>query len=194
MAKIPKAVANYYSSQSGIHKETLMEMRNRILEIIPGAREIIKYSMPTFVHEGYEVAGLLANKNHVGYYPYSGSVISKFPEIEAKYTTSKGALHVPLGKPLSKSELKKLIKARISMCQEVRSESDMSKYEELDEEWRAIGLAAPARRALVDAKLYKVSDLRKISLEDLTNLHGMGKSAIARLKVVMHGKKITFRN
>jgi DNA repair protein RadC len=70
----------------------------------------------------------------------------------------------------------------------------ISKYEERDEEWRAIGLAAPARRALVDAKLYKVSDLRKISLEDLTNLHGMGKSAIARLKVVMHGKKITFRN
>ena len=69
-----------------------------------------------------------------------------------------------------------------------------SKYEELDEEWRAIGLAAPARRALVDAKLYKVSDLRKISLEDLTNLHGMGKSAIARLTVVMRGKKITFRN
>ena len=70
----------------------------------------------------------------------------------------------------------------------------VSKYDDLDEEWLAIGLAAPARRALVDAKLYKVSDLRKISLEDLSNLHGMGKSAIARLKVVMHGKKITFRN
>jgi hypothetical protein len=70
----------------------------------------------------------------------------------------------------------------------------MSKYEDEDEEWRAIGLAAPARRALVDAKLYKVSDLRKISLKDLENLHGMGKSAIARIKVVMHGKKITFRN
>lgn len=194
MAKIPKEVANYYSSQSGIHKETLMEMRNRILELIPGATEIFKYSMPTFVHEGNEVAGLLANKNHIGYYPYSGSVISKFPEIEAKYTTSRGALHVPLGKPLAKSELKKLIKARISMCPEVRSEFDMSKYEEVDEEWRAIGLAAPARKALIDAKLYKVSDLRKISLEDLSNLHGMGKSAIARLKVVMHGKKITFRN
>jgi len=70
----------------------------------------------------------------------------------------------------------------------------ISKNEERDEEWRAIGLAAPARKALVEAKLYKVSDLRKISLEELTNLHGMGKSAIARLNVVMHGKKITFRN
>ena len=147
MAKIPKAVADYYSAQSGVHKETLMEMRNRILEIIPGATEIIKYSMPTFVHEGNEVAGLLANKNHIGYYPYSGSVISQFPDIEEKYTTSKGALHVPLGKALSKSDLKKLIRARISMCEVASEDVDMSKYEEKDEEWRTIGLAAPARRA-----------------------------------------------
>lgn len=69
---------------------------------------------------------------------------------------------------------------------------DVSKYEDFDGEWRGIGLGAPARRALVDAKLYQVSDLRKISLKDLTALHGMGKSAIARLKVIMEAKKIRF--
>ena len=67
------------------------------------------------------------------------------------------------------------------------------KHDDLEDEWRKIGLAAPARRALVNAKLYKVSDLRKISLADLTALHGMGKSAIARLHVVMDGKGIKFR-
>ena len=74
-----------------------------------------------------------------------------------------------------------------------RGEVDLSKYEALDGEWRAIGLAAPARRALVDAKLLKVSDLRKISESDLAELHGMGKSAMARIKVIMAGKKIKFR-
>jgi hypothetical protein len=44
----------------------------------------------------------------------------------------------------------------------------------------------------VDAKLYKVSDLRKISESNLEDLHGMGKSAIARLKVLMNAKKIKF--
>jgi DNA repair protein RadC len=63
----------------------------------------------------------------------------------------------------------------------------------LDEEWLKIGLAAPARKVLVGAKLYKVSDLRKISLEELTQLHGMGKSAIARLRMIMEAKKIKFR-
>jgi DNA repair protein RadC len=63
----------------------------------------------------------------------------------------------------------------------------------LDDEWFKIGLTRPARQALVDAKLYRVSDLRRISLEELSALHGMGKSAIARLKVIMQAKKITFR-
>jgi DNA repair protein RadC len=63
----------------------------------------------------------------------------------------------------------------------------------LDDEWVKIGLTRPAREALVDAKLYRVSDLRRISLEELSGLHGMGKSAIARLKVIMQAKNITFR-
>lgn len=71
--------------------------------------------IPNLVAGYYEVAGLKANKNHVGYYPYSGSVLSQFPEITEKYKTTKGALHIPLGMPLPKSEVKKLIKAHIAM-------------------------------------------------------------------------------
>ena len=69
----------------------------------------------------------------------------------------------------------------------------MSAYETLDSEWRKIGLTAPARKALVDAKLYKVSDLRKITLTELTELEGMSKSSIARIKVIMNAKRISFR-
>ena len=79
-----------------------------------------------------------------------------------------------------------------SNCAVTRGEVDLDKYAALDGEWRKVGIAAPARRALVDAKLYKVSDLRKISLEELTELHGMGKSAIARLKALMSAKGIKF--
>ena len=73
------------------------------------------------------------------------------------------------------------------------SQSELDRYEKLDREWREHKIAAPARRALVDARLYKVSDLRKISQTELENLHGMGKSAVARLKVLMNAKKIKFR-
>jgi DNA-directed RNA polymerase alpha subunit len=63
----------------------------------------------------------------------------------------------------------------------------------LEAEWFRIGLSAPARRALVDAKLYKVSDLRKISSAELSALPGMAKSSIARIKVIMAAKKISFK-
>jgi hypothetical protein len=72
------------------------------------------------------------------------------------------------------------------------SQAELDRYESLDREWREYGISAPARRALVDAKLYKVSDLRKISQSDLEELHGMGKSAVARLKLLMNAKKIKF--
>lgn len=64
----------------------------------------------------------------------------------------------------------------------------------LEAEWFRIGLSAPARRALVDAKLYKVSDLRKISSAELNALPGMAKSSISRIKVIMEAKKIKFRS
>ena len=70
---------------------------------------------------------------------------------------------------------------------------DPSSYDAFDGEWRAIGLTGPARRALVNAKLYKVSDLRKITSAELDQLHGIGKSAIARIKQIMEAKKIRFR-
>ena len=67
------------------------------------------------------------------------------------------------------------------------------KHDPLELEWYRLGLSGPARRALVDAKLYKVSDLRKISLDELIGLHGMGKSSVARVRLIMDAKKIRFR-
>ena len=67
-------------------------------------------------------------------------------------------------------------------------------YEGHDDEWRTIGLTAPARRALVEARLYRVSDLRRVTARELAALHGMGKSAIARLRVIMFARKMSFRD
>ena len=67
------------------------------------------------------------------------------------------------------------------------------KHDPLELEWFRLGLSGPARRALVNAKLYKVSDLRKISLDELLDMHGMGKSSVARIRVIMDAKKIRFR-
>lgn len=73
------------------------------------------------------------------------------------------------------------------------SQAELDKYEKLDREWRECKIAAPARRTLVDAKLFKLSDLRKISLAELEQMPGLGSGAIARLKLLMNARKIKFR-
>jgi uncharacterized protein YdhG (YjbR/CyaY superfamily) len=112
---IPASVKKFYSSAPLPHRETMLEMRSRILEIVPNAEEVVSYGMPAFKVEGTVVAGLLANKNHVGYYPFSGSILVNFPEELAKYKTTLSAIHVPVDKPLNKTLIRKLIKLRLAL-------------------------------------------------------------------------------
>jgi len=67
------------------------------------------------------------------------------------------------------------------------------KFAELDGEWVTIGLAAPARRALVEDGLFTISDLRKTSLAALKELHGMGPNAIRVLVAEMKKADLSFR-
>ena len=73
------------------------------------------------------------------------------------------------------------------------SEVDLDAYAAVDGAWVELGLAAPARRALIDEGLYKVSDLRKYSLDAIKDLHGMGPNAIRILITAMKKSDITFR-
>jgi len=77
-----------------------------------------------------------------------------------------------------------MTKKQKKVCAVTRGEVDLSKYEKVDGVWRDLGIAAPARRALVDAKILKIDDLKKWTDQELLNLHGMGPSAIKILKKV----------
>lgn len=171
----------------------MLAMRKTILEILPRAEEVVSYGMPAFKVEGNIVAGLLHAKNHVGYYPFSGSVLRLFPEELAKFSTTKSAIHVPIDKPLSKTLLKKLIAARISQCPVKTGTVDLAKYEKLDSYWKSLGVAAPARRGLVDNKILKLSDVKKWREADFLKIHAMGPKAAAIITKEMRSKKIEFK-
>ena len=79
-------------------------------------------------------------------------------------------------------------------CPVTRGEVDLDEYAAVDGEWREIGLAAPARRALIDDGLYKVTDFRKASLAALKELHGMGPNAIRILIAEAKKRDIELRN
>ena len=77
-----------------------------------------------------------------------------------------------------------MTKKQKKICAVTRGEVDLSKYEKVDGVSRDLGIAAPARRALVDAKILKIKDLNKWTDQELLKLHGMGPSAIKILKKV----------
>lgn len=177
-----KQVQSAYEKAPMPHRKTMLEMRNRILQIIPEAEEVISYGMPAFNVNGNVVAGLLANKKHVGYYPFSGSVLVNFKKELVNYSHTKSAIHVPVDKPLSKALISKLIKARISQCPVKNGKVDLYNYDKVDGVWRELGLAAPARRALIDNNAKKLSDLRRFTYEEVSKFHGMGQNAMKILR------------
>ena len=71
--------------------------------------------------------------------------------------------------------------------------SELDHYESLDGAWRELGLAAPARRALIDDGLFELADLRKVSLAAVKELHGMGPNAVRVLIAEMKKADLAFR-
>ncbi len=53
-------------------------------------------------------------------------------------------------------------------------------------------LPAPALRALLNAKIAKLSQLAKYTEEQVADLHGMGPKAMGMLKVAMKKQKMAF--
>ena len=94
----PQSVDEYFSWFSGEILEKLQQIRMRLLQEIPDAKEVISYHMPamrtTEVLVYYAVA-----KNHIGFYP-TGSGVSEFKKELEGYQTSKGAIQFPHDRPL----------------------------------------------------------------------------------------------
>ena len=83
--------------------------------------------------------------------------------------------------------------AKMSNCDVVNGRVDLTRYEKYDTEWRVLGLAAPARRALVNAKIYTYSHLEKKTRAQVSALHGMGPSAVSRLLKAMRSRRLKFK-
>lgn len=175
-SKPPTSVAALYQAAPSPQRETMLEMRLRILQVVPNAKEVIKYGMPAFEVNGQIVAGLMSNKKHVGYYPFSGSTLGNFKNELKNYSKTKAALHIPINKPIPKSLVRTLVRARISQCEVIQGKTPKNPKEAAL--WKSIGLSAPAQRALVNAGIFTLNELSKWKETDLLKLHGFGPSSL----------------
>lgn len=192
------AAHRLYESAPTEHRQTMLVMRERILALVPDAKEVVTYGMPAFRVEGGIVAGMMANKAFVGYYPFSGSILAQFPDQLASYKQTKSALHVPLGKPLSKSLLRLLLRARVTEIAAKAASSAPRRTSQLepadaDAFWHSLGISAPARRALTQNSITSLVGLTHWTRADLRALHGMGPHALARIEAAMQQVGVTFK-
>ena len=106
-------IDEYLAALAEPKRSTLEELRGTILSIIPEAEQCISYGMPTFKVRGKAVAGFAAFKNHLSYFPHSGSVLPELPEEVAGYGGSKGTLQFAVDTPLPRPLVEKLIAVRL---------------------------------------------------------------------------------
>lgn len=95
-------------------RATLSQLRDTIVAIVPDAEQCISYGLPAFKLRGKTIAGFAAFKSHLSYLPHSGSVISRLNKETEGYTKTKGSLHFPVGEPLPKELVKKLLEVRMA--------------------------------------------------------------------------------
>jgi uncharacterized protein YdhG (YjbR/CyaY superfamily) len=106
-------VDTYLAALDEPKRGTLEALRRTILEIVPGAEQVISYRVPAFRVAGKTVAGFAAFTNHLSYLPFSGSVLPRLADELAGYQMTKSALHFPVDEPLPKALVEKLIAARL---------------------------------------------------------------------------------
>ena len=108
-----KEVTAYINAQPEPKKSTLLSVRKSILEIEPKLEQVIAWNSPVFKLNGKYVAGICAFKNHLTFSPQSAEVMATLEKDLAGYVCSKNSFQFGVDKPLPKSLLMKLIKARL---------------------------------------------------------------------------------
>ncbi|MCU1406449.1 MAG: hypothetical protein JWQ43_2752 [Glaciihabitans sp.] len=73
----------------------------------------------------------------------------------------------------------------VSPCPVTRGEVDHDAYAAKDSFWRELHIGSPARRALVDANILSLNDLRAADLDAVARLHGMGPKALTILRAAL---------
>lgn len=108
-------VTAHFAKFESPKRETLEEMRRRILELVPEATQDIKYNMPSFLKNGKVFACLDGFKNHLGYFPYSGQITKQVEKelTAAGYKYSSGGIQFRIDEPIDMQLLKKLIELRL---------------------------------------------------------------------------------
>lgn len=113
---LPATIDEYLAEVGEPAHSMLVKMRALIRSALPAeAVEVISYRMPAFRHKKVLV-WFAAFSNHCSLFP-TAATIDLFKDELKGYTTAKGTIQFPLGKPLPAALIKKIVKARLEQSE-----------------------------------------------------------------------------
>ena len=110
----PATIDEYLAHVEGDRRAALEHLRRTILAIVPDAEECISYRMPAFRVDGRVIAGFTATVKGCSYFPFSGSTLRTLKADLVGYGGTKSSLHFDPRRPLPKTLVRKLVKARLA--------------------------------------------------------------------------------
>ena len=114
----PKDVESYLRGVPAAARASLETLRQTIKSVVPEAVEVISYGIPTFKLEGRMLVSYAAFAEHCSFFPGAGPVDEHADELKS-FQTSKGTVRFTSTRPLSVSLVKKLVKTRIRLNEEL---------------------------------------------------------------------------
>jgi uncharacterized protein YdhG (YjbR/CyaY superfamily) len=106
-------IDDYIKIQDKEKQVRLQKLREIIKKAAPKATECISYQMPAFKQNGVLVY-FAAAKNHFGFYPTAKPIEAFKKQLDEKgYTYSKGAIKIPIDKPIPSKLIQDIVKYRI---------------------------------------------------------------------------------
>ncbi|RFZ93083.1 DUF1801 domain-containing protein [Mucilaginibacter conchicola] len=113
----PESADQYISSFPADIQSLLNQMRQTIKQAAPATQEVISYGMPAYKLHSVLVY-FAAQSKHIGFYPGAQAIVVFADELK-NYKTSKGAIQLPLDKPLPLDLVARITQYRIGEDKEI---------------------------------------------------------------------------
>lgn len=108
MGDLPVTIDEYIASKPAPVQPVLQAMRAIIRSVIPDAREVIAWGMPSYKGHPY-IVHFAAHKAHLGFYPGAEAMVI-FQDRLKDYRSSKGAVQFPYASPLPRELITDMVR------------------------------------------------------------------------------------
>lgn len=113
-----KEVDQYLSTLSDEERGTLQTLREQILAVHPALEEGLSRGVPFFYYRGKRAVGFRSSKEHLSFFIMEGTVLQRLHTVYSDFSSSSTVIHFSVLKPLPRSIVEQLVKARIDEIDE----------------------------------------------------------------------------